>query len=160
MRTKASVEELEARRMVAGRLLEQAKGVNEVARLVGAAPSSVSRWKKVLKRRGLDGLKAIPNRGAKPRLNGRQRRRLVRILLRGPRKAGYSTDLWTCPRVAQVIQRTFGVAYHPGHVWYLLRRLGWSCQKPEQRARERNEEAIRQWREQDWPRIKRGARES
>jgi transposase len=78
----------------------------------------------------------------------------VKILSAGPLKSGYRTDLWTCPRVAEVIERNFGIRFHPGHVWKLLRSLAWSCQKPEQRARERDERAVRRWRQRDWPRIK------
>ena len=91
-----------------------------------------------------------------PRLTAKQKERLVRILLRGPCKSGYHNDLWTCPRVAQVIERVFGVKYHPDHVWKILHQLGWTCQKPEQQAREKDDEAAQRWREQDWPRIKRG----
>jgi len=83
-----------------------------------------------------------------------QRRRLAKVLLKGPRHHGYSTELWTLERVAEVIAMNFGVEYHPGHVWKILRAMAWSCQKPERRARERDEEAIRRWREVDWPRIK------
>jgi len=83
-----------------------------------------------------------------------QRRRLIRLLLRGPRKHGYGTELWTLARVAEVIAVTFGVQYHPSAVWHILRAMDWSCQKPERRARERDEEAIARWRQQDWPRIK------
>lgn len=76
------------------------------------------------------------------------------MLLEGPLAAGFPTDLWTLTRVAQVIERHFGVKYHPGHVWRILRDLGWSPQKPERRARERDEEAIERWRKEDWPRIR------
>jgi transposase len=87
-------------------------------------------------------------------LSPNQKRQLEKILLRGSLAAGYSSELWTCPRVAEVIRREFGVKYHADHVWRLLRGLNWSCQKPERRARERDEKAIRRWRERDWPRIK------
>jgi transposase len=60
-------------------------------------------------------------------------------------------------RVAQLIQERFGVGYHPAHVWKILRKLGWSCQKPERRARERDESQIEHWRKVEWPRIKKGA---
>ena len=62
--------------------------------------------------------------------------------------------LWTCPRVAALIERHFGVSYHPAWVWQILRDLGWSCQKPEHRPRERDEEQIANWRAVEWPRIK------
>jgi len=65
--------------------------------------------------------------------------RLHKLLLDGASKAGFSSNLWTCARVAQVIREWFEVEYHPSHVWKILRKLGWSCQKPERRARERNE---------------------
>jgi len=157
MDTKLTREQMEARRLLAGRLLLQGKGVNEVAREVGAAKSSVSRWKAGLQRGGLTALQARKAPGAKPRLAPRQRKRLVRILLRGPRKSGYRNELWTCSRVKEVIEREFGVRYHPDHVWRILHnQLGWTCQMPEQQAREKDDEAIRRWRKEDWPRIKRG----
>ena len=76
------------------------------------------------------------------------------MLQRGPSAAGYSTELWTLKRMAEVIEKKFGVRYHPGHVWWLLEHLGWSCQKPERRARESDEEAIEQWRRERWAHIK------
>jgi len=101
-------------------------------------------------------LRARVHPGRPPRLNAKQKQRLLKILRKGPLKAGYRTDLWTCPRVAEVVLQTFGVEYHPAHVWKILRDLGWTCQKPERRARERDESAIAHWREHEWPRIKRG----
>jgi transposase len=154
MRTQGSAAELETRRRIAGELLLQGKPVAEVARLVKASWSSVKRWKVAVKRGGLDALAAKPHPGKPCRLSARQKQQLVRILTQGPLKSGYGTDLWTCPRVAEVIERRFGVHYHVDHVWRLLASLGWTCQKPEQRARERDEAAIERWRAQDWPRIK------
>jgi transposase len=139
---------------MAGKLLAEGQGIRAVARTVGAAPSSVKRWQDLLKKRGPAGLKAKPHPGRRPRLAKRQKQQLVHLLRRGPLAAGYATDLWTCPRVAQVIAQRFGVRYHPDHIWRLLRALGWSCQKPERRARERDEAAIQRWRQHDWPRIK------
>jgi len=132
----------------------EGRGIREVARLVGASPSSVQRWKEAINTGGMEALKAKPHPGRTPRLSSRQKERLRKILLKGPLAAGYSTDLWTCPRVAEVIERYFGASYHHGHVWYILRSLGWSCQRPERRARERDKEAIRRWRNEQWPRIK------
>ena len=160
MRPKGSPAELEVRRRIAGQLLLEGKGISEVARIVKASKSSVKEWRDAVVRKGLDGLKAKPHPGAKPRLNRAQKKQFVRILLRGPLAAGYSTDLWTCPRVAEVIERKLGVKYHPAHVWKLLRNLGWTCQGPEQRARERDEAAVAAFRRDDWPRIKKGGRKS
>lgn len=154
MRPKGSAKELEVRRQMAGRLLQEGKGVREVARLVKASPSSVSRWNQALREGGLEALRAKPHGGRRVRLTAQQKRTLEQVLLKGPLAAGFTTDLWTLARVAQVIERRFGVKYHPGHVWYILRDMGWSCQKPERRARERDEEAITRWRKRDWPQVK------
>jgi hypothetical protein len=74
--------------------------------------------------------------------------------LAGAREAGFDNDLWTCRRVAQLIVRRFGVFYHADHTGRLLHGLGWSPQKPQRRAAERDEEAVRTWLKKDWPRIK------
>jgi transposase len=154
MRPTGSAAELEVRRRMAARLLAEGQGIRAVARTVGASPSSVKRWRDRLKARGAAGLKAKPHPGRRPRLTKRQQQQLVRLLRRGPLAAGYATDLWTCPRVADLIAQCFGVRYHPDHVWRLLQMRGWSCQKPERRARERDETAIQRWRQCDWPRLK------
>jgi len=140
--------------MMAGELLLEGKGLREVARLVKAAPSSVSRWKQALEEGGLEALRAKPHPGRTARLTSEPKQGLEEVLLRGAQAADYSTDLWTLSRVAEVIERRFGVTYHPGHVWHILRDIGWSCQKPERRARERDEEAIAQWRKEERPRVK------
>lgn len=142
--------------MLAGRLLLEGSDVAEVAEIVGASLSSVKRWRQAVEKGGLAALISKPHPGPKPRLNAKQKQQLVNMLVAGPRKAGYHNDLWTCRRVAETIAKKFGVVYHPDHVWKILRSLGWTCQKPEQRARERDEAAIRRWREKEWPRIKRG----
>jgi transposase len=154
MRPKGSAEALEVRRMIAGKLLLKGQGVREVARLVDAAPSSVSRWKQQLEQGGLEALRAKPHPGRSPRLTAEHKQQLEQILLRGAPAAGFPTHLWTLARVTQVIEREFGVKYHPGHVWYILRDMGWSCQKPERRARERDEEAIDRWRDEGWAGVK------
>ena len=92
--------------------------------------------------------------GRKPRLDAAQLERLESQLLAGPEAHGFPTPLWTCPRIARLIADQFGVRYHAGHVWKILRALGWSPQRPVGKARERNEGAIRGWQRTTWPRIK------
>jgi transposase len=154
MRPHGSPVELEARRRRAVALLDQGLGVREVARRIGCSPTSVSRWHAEVETGGLDALRPKPPPGRPRRLTARQRQRLLTLLLKGATAHGFSTDLWTLPRVAAVIARTFGVRYHPAHVWKILRGEGWSCQKPERRARERDEAAIQRWRQDRWPHIK------
>ncbi len=154
MRPKGSAAVLEQRRRLAISLLEQGMKPARVARSVGTSRASVTRWRQAYQKGGAKAVAAKPHPGKPLRLTVVQRRRLARILLQGPRKHGYSTDLWTLARVAEVIAVDFGVEYHPGHVWYVLRSMRWSSQKPERRARERDEQAIGAWRQQEWPRIK------
>lgn len=154
MRTKGSAAELEQRRRQAVALLGEGLSGAQVARVLGVSEAAVSRWKRAYRESGEAGLAAKPHPGGQPRLTAAQRERLSALLLQGPRSHGYRTELWTLARVAEVIARHFGVRYHPCHVWRVLRGLGWSCQKPERRARERDEEAIARWRRETWPHIK------
>jgi len=136
------------------KLLRQGLNQSEVARQVKVCSQTVSRWAKTLAEEGEKGLKAAGRAGRIPLLTARQRQHLVSRLLEGPEKLGYETPLWTCPRVADLIEREFGVRYHAGHVWKLLRQLNWSPQRPKGRALERNEEAIVEWKRRIWPAIK------
>lgn len=126
MRPKGSAEELEARRRAAAELLLRGMKLSEVARQLNASVSSVKRWKDVLRQQGLDGLKSKRHRGRAPRLDSNQKQTLLFLLERGARAEGFSTDYWTCPRVAELVKRRFGVSYHVGHVWQILRDLGYS----------------------------------
>ena len=143
MRPHGTPQELEARRLRAADLLRDGMKPAHVARMVGCSPSSVHRWEEAIGKKGVEGLKAIPHPGRTPKLSQRQKVKLVKILLRGPVAAGYRTDLWTCPRVGEVIQRTFGVEYNVGHVWH---------------AREQNEHDVQRWRQHNWRHIKKGSK--
>jgi len=157
MRPKGTKAALEQRRRTAIRLL-RTHGVREVARQVGASPGSVERWKAMYEAGGTAALRAKPDRGPTPKLTPAQQAALVTILLAGPTARGYPTALWPLARVAEVIAAEFGVTSHPSGVWLLLRRLGWSCQKPERRARERDAAAIARWRRVTWPKVKKRGR--
>ena len=154
MRPQGSPEELEQRRLRALALLEHGLQPVEVAQRLGVDRRSVRRWKAAARRGGPTALKAQPASGRSWKLSARQRPRLERVLLRGAQAAGFANDLWTCPRIAQLIQQQFGVRYHADHVGRLLRSLGWSPQRPTRQARERDESLIQQWVKVDWPRIK------
>ena len=107
-----------------------------------------------MEREGRRGLKRAGRAGRKPRLRAQDLERIRWALKRGPEALGYETGLWTAARVAHLIEQECGVQYHPGHVWRLLRQLGWSCQQPTGRALERDEAAVRQWKRKRWPEIK------
>jgi len=159
MRPHGSAAELERRRRRAIALLHKGHGVREVARMIGVAPISVSRWRDAYKAGGKNALTSKPVPGRRPKLSPAQRKRLIGLLKKGPRFHGYRNDLWTLARIAEVIRRRFKVNYDVSSVWHILRGMDWSCQKPERRARERDEAAIREWRKKDWPRIKKSTAE-
>lgn len=147
-------DELEKRRFEAIRLWERGERPSAIARQLHVVRQTVGRWVKQCRIQGKASLKKAGRAGRKPRLTGKNRQRLEKLLLRGPERLGYETPLWTCPRVADLIEREFGVRYHPGHVWKLLIALGWSPQRPTGRARERNAEQIEHWKKKVWPALK------
>ena len=111
-------------------------------------------WRNAWQAGGLEGLTAKPVPGRPPRLTGKQKERLVRLLTQGAMAHGYRTALWTTQRIADLIERRLGVHYHRNHVGKLLHQIGWSHQKPERRALERDEAAIAAWKQSVWPRVK------
>jgi transposase len=152
---KRDFEALEKRRLEAIHLLEKGDlNQSDVARRLQVCRQTVSRWVEEFQAGGKQALHKAGRAGRKPALTQTDREHLQELLLRGPEKFGYETPLWTCARVAHLIDKQFGVDYHPGHVWKILDGLGWSCQRPEGRARERNEDEIRNWRRVRWPGIK------
>jgi transposase len=153
-RPAGSADFLEYRRRRALKLLDEGRSLHEVSRLLGCAPSSVMRWRDRRRRGGAKALKVRFSPGRPPKLSARQRYRLVKFLLKGPLARGYSTNVWTTTRISKLIGDEFGVSYHRDHVGRLMHNLGWSHQKPERRAVERDEKAIEQWKRKSWPRVK------
>ncbi len=145
---------LEKRRFEAMRLLDQGHNQSETARRLKVARQTVSAWRRQYREQGAAGLRQAGRAGRKPLLDAAQRERLTSLLLEGPQAHGFPTPLWSCPRVARLIGDEFGVDYHEGHVWKILRALDWSPQRPVGKARERNEEQIRTWKRKTWTRIK------
>ena len=145
---------LEQRRRKAAKLLRQGIQQAEVARRVGVHRQSVGRWAKELEQGGLRALKRAGRAGRKARLRLEDLRYIERGLKRGPQALGYESGLWTSARVAHLIEREYGVRYHAGHAWRILRQLGWSCQRPTGRALERDEDKIQQWKKDRWPKLK------
>ena len=156
-------DQLEKRRLRAATLLHRGLSQAEVARRVKVSRESVRRWWNQMTIEGgsSQALRKAGRAGRKPRMQAAELAKLEAILRAGPEQAGFPNALWTLERIRQVIREQFGVEYHPGHVWWILRKkLGWSCQRPVGRARERNEFAIRDWKENIWPVLKKKAKKS
>jgi transposase len=158
MRPTGSPEELQRRRERGIALLKEGYAPVEVARMVGVDRRSVQRWNAAFRQTGKRGIAARPASGRPTKLDEADKRRLEKVLLKGAKAAGYPTDLWTCPRVAQVIAEHFAVTYHVDHMGRLLRSLGWSPQKPQRRTVERDEAVVQGWVKEQWPRVKKKPR--
>ena len=146
--------ELEKRRRKAAKLFQKNASAPEVARLLGVARQVAYRWKDAWAQGGISALASKGPAGRKAKLSAPQTQEVTAALLAGPKVQGYKTELWTLPRVALLIEELTGVRYHPGHVWRLLGASGFSCQRPERRALERDEQAIRRWQRVTWPALK------
>jgi transposase len=140
--------------MKAAQLLRQGLSQSQVARAVAVHRQSVSRWAQELEQSGVRGLREAKRTGRPPKLNPAQLRDLERALKRGPEAFGFASGLWTAGRVRNLIEYRTGVRYHEDHVWRILRKLGWSCQRPTGKALERDEEGIRYWKKDHWLQIK------
>src|SRR5262245_39068906 len=141
MRPRATADQLEQRRRRAIGLWRRGKVVAAIARMVGAGQRSVWRWVQLYQEKGIAGLRARPVPGRPSYLSAEQKTHLTQVLVGGARAQGYQTELWTLARIAQVVWQEFHIRYRPNALWYLLRGLGWSCQKSERRACQRTDAA-------------------
>jgi transposase len=154
MRTHGSAEELERRRREAVALLDKGWSPQRVADELRVSRRSIDRWRQAVREGGSEAIASVPHPGRASFLSSRQQDDLVERLIAGAQSQGFDTDLWTCPRVKTLIERKYGVAYHVDHIPRLLRALGFTPQKPQRLALERDEESIEQWVQSDWLRIK------
>jgi transposase len=144
------------RRLRALELKERGWKQSEIAEALGVSEGAVSQWMKRAREEGAQALRHKPPPGAPSRLSDEQRARLPELLARGAQAHGFRGEVWTCERVAIVIRKEFGVSYHPAHVSRVVRGLGLFLQKPMRRANQRDEQAIRRWKEERWPELKKG----
>jgi transposase len=146
---------LEVRRQQAARWFAAGKETQgAIARRLAVSRQSVMRWYRSWRKGGRSALRAAGRAGRKPRLTAAQLAQVATALRQGSGAFGFTTNLWTLPRVGTVIKRLTGVQYHPGHVWRVLGALDWTLQRPAKRAKERNEVAIRHWLTTRWPVVK------
>jgi transposase len=144
----------EYRRFRAWELHEQGWKQKDIANVLDVTPGAVSQWLSRARGKGVEALRRRKAPGAKPRLTSEQKAQIPELLECGAEAFGFRGDVWTRKRVAAVIRREFGVSYHPSHVGRILRQLGWSLQKPNRRATQRDEAAIRTWQDERWPELK------
>jgi transposase len=148
------LDETVRRRLRAGRMMLAGKTPAQAAHAVGVARQTAYTWKGVLDEGGIDALRAMPSRGRPARLDEQQLQALAHMLLDKPTDHGFGTELWTLKRVAVLIERQYGVKFGQTQIWRILGALGFSAQKPERRAIERDEDAVQTWKRKTWPGLK------
>jgi transposase len=148
-------QQLHARRLRAAELFAAGIHPAEVARQLGVSRQAASTWQRRWKTGGASALASRGATGPAPRLSDADLARIDQALRQGATAHGFVGELWTLERIAEVIWRLTGVRHHPAHVWALLRyRMGWTVQRPQRRAAERDQAAVDHWVKVDWPRIK------
>jgi transposase len=154
-RPQRDLKAMEQRRLQAADLFRRGVIPAEIARQLGVSHQIVSEWRKAWRQGGRAALRSAGRVGRPAKLSTVQLTKVEKALGKGAEANGYVGDVWTLPRVAEVIERLTGVAYHPGYVWYILRKqLDWSWQRPSRQAAERDDAAIEQWVKQRWPQLK------
>lgn len=154
MRPFGSAQQLYRRRLAAIKLLQSGYRKAEVARRVKAHKSSIGRWATQHQHSGLESLLPQVVSGRPSKLSPAQSKTLTRYLSKSSLAFGYVSDYWTLQRIQQLIKDRFQVRYQPNSVWYLLQRVDWSCQKPQRRTVQRDENEIIHWKRYVWPQIK------
>lgn len=155
MKRPLTLSEKQVKRLEAAALFAQDLSNAEIARRIGINRKNVSQWYQLWKAGGTEALTVRPP-GTAPRLSAAQWQQITTALLAGPQANRFETPLWTLERIAELIERLTGVRYNSNYVAELMHEQGWSVQKPERRAKERNEEAIAGWVAEEWPALKRG----
>jgi transposase len=144
----------EWRRMQAWRLKQLGWKQRDIAVALGASEGAVSQWVAAARRSGPEALLSRPSPGHPAKLTPAQLRRIPDFLWHGAEAYGFRGEVWTCARVAKVLEEEFSVRYHKDHVGRLLKALGWTPQVPITRAIQRDEDAIERWRAAVWPELK------
>lgn len=149
----------EYRRLRVWEMHQQGYKQSEIAAALGLTQAGVSQIIKRAKSGGQAALRQRKPKGAPAKLSLEQKADLLAKLKQGAEAHGYAGDVWTTERIAQFIQKEYGVQYHPDYIGPLLRTCGWSVQRPIVRASQRDETAIAQWRDERWPAIEKKRRQ-
>ncbi len=145
---------LERRRLAAGKLFGKGVSQYKVAKHFNVSTAAANQWHKAWKAKGEDGLLSQGNSGFSSVYTAEKKKGLKSLILEGPKKCGYATDFWTVERISDMARAKLGVKLQTTQTWRTVISLGFSCQKPERRAKERNERAIKEWRITTFPRLK------
>lgn len=144
-----SAQELEKRRVMAGKLFAKGKTAYFIEKKFGISSSTAREWRT----RWKEGTLKAQREGRSSKLSEKQKKNISELIQKGPQSAGYETELWTISRLTELVRKQCAVSYRPRSLWHLLHALGFSCQKPARKAKERDEKAISRWTKKEWPAL-------
>lgn len=121
---------------------------------MAVSPQAVNQWVSRAEEKGREAHRAVPRSGRPHDGPPPQQDILPSILVRGALAYGYTSDLWTLPRIVDVVEKEWGVRYSRNRMWELLKAHGLSWQKPHRQAREKNLDAVRPRKRSSRPRYK------
>ena len=150
-----SQDELEKRRLKAAGYFKSGKANGWICKRLGVCHGTVTEWHGKWKTGGTDAL-LMGKYGRISKLSPEEEKKIQEDILKGAKECGYDTDYWTLRRLTDYIKKETRISYKDRSVWHTLERFGFSCQKPERRARERDEKAITTWIKTTWPATKKG----
>ena len=149
-----SREEREKRRAKAAKLFKQGVSHAEISRRLSVTPAAVTQWRHAYAHGGKKALASKGPAGFPSKVTPEKRKRFKVEILKGPLAHGYLTNLWTLPRLAAVLAKIVRVRYSEVWVWKIVRDLGFTPQKPQVKAKQRDEKAILGWRITTLPNLK------
>ena len=149
-----SREDKERIRLKAGKMFQKGRTQAEVARKFNVSTAAANQWHSIWKKRGADGLKSAGKSGVKPKLTQEKRQAFKKAILKGPLAFGYETDLWTLPRLSAVMKKVNKIKFSEVWIWHIIRDLGFTPQRPQVQAMQRDEKMIKEWKEKTLPDLK------
>ncbi len=140
--------------MKAGKMFARGVSQAKAARKLKVTPTAVKYWHDMWKKNGLKGLKSKGHPGFASKFTSEKKARLKKIILKGAKHYGYSTDFWTINRIMATVKKELKLSFKQTWIWMIVLSLGFTCQKPQTKSKERNEQAIAGWKVKTWPRLK------
>jgi len=150
------------KRLQGGELILKGFDDDEIARILDVNPSTVWRWRKILRKNDND-LTCLARKkgsGRPPSLSDDEKQRLKEFILAGAVQAGYPAERWTSRIVTDLICKEFGVEMTSRNVRHILPTLGLSPQMPVVRSHKYSAEEVQRWIRRAWKRIKKKRRSS
>ena len=149
-----SREQREKRRLKAAKLFKKGLSHADIARKLGVTNAAITQWRAVYSRGGAKALRSKGHPGFASKLTAKKQEKFRKAILEGPLVHGYTTNLWTLPRLSAMMKKVTGVRFNPVWTWRMVRRMGFTPQKPQMKAKQRKERVIAGWKAKTLPKLK------